>query len=126
MPVENAILWQVGNGAFLAKEEVVLLLSLQAENSSCPNKHYAIRLYEADVMQQVSPQFISDWFKKGFAHKGSFWKPNLIPLDKFRPKNIVRYLEYRAKIEQLFDHSKFHFVTRSISSTNMCARREHE
>lgn len=99
---------RVGTGAFLAKEEVVFLLSLRAENSSRPNEDYTSRLYRA-YGTRVSPQFISDWFKKGFAHNGSFRKPNLIPLDKFRPENIARYLEYRAKIEQLFDHSKFHF-----------------
>ena len=32
---------QVGTGAFLVKEEVVFLLSLQAESSNCPNKDYA-------------------------------------------------------------------------------------
>jgi hypothetical protein len=99
---------RVGTGDFLTKEEVVFLLSLRAESPSRPNKDYAARLYET-YGRHVSPQFISDWFKKGFPYKGSFRKPNLIPLDKFRPENIVRYLEYRAKIEQLFDHSKYHF-----------------
>jgi hypothetical protein len=99
---------RVGTGAFLTKEEVVFLLSLRAESPSRPNQDYASRLYET-YGTHVSPQFISLWFKKGLPHRGSFRKPNLVPLDKFRPENIVRYLEYRAKIEQLFDHSKYHF-----------------
>jgi hypothetical protein len=99
---------RVGTGDFLTKEEVVFLLSLRAESPSRPNKDYARRLFEA-YGRHVSPQFISDWFKKGFPHKGSFRKPNLIPLDKFRQENIIRYLEFRAKIDQLFDHAKYHF-----------------
>jgi hypothetical protein len=99
---------RVGTGAFLTKEEVVFLLSLRAETPNRPNKDYCRRLNET-YGRHVSPQFISDWFKKGLPHKASFRKPNLIPLDKFRPENVARYLEYRAKIDQLWDHSKHPF-----------------
>jgi hypothetical protein len=50
------------------------------------------------------------WFKKGFPFRGLFRKPNLIPLDKVKKNNILWFLEYKEKMEVLWDHTMWNFL----------------
>jgi hypothetical protein len=51
--------------------------------------------------------FITEWFKIRFNHKGSFCKPNLVPLVD---NNVIRFMEYKLKCLLMFDHSCFCFI----------------
>ena len=82
----------------LTIEEEVYLLALRAEDASRTNLEY-IHLLSARYGRTVSSSFISDWFKKRFKYPGNFKKPNVVPLDKWRPINISRYLEYRCLMD---------------------------
>ena len=42
----------------------------------------------------VSRSTVSRYFRHGFPVRGGLCKPNLIPYDKFRPKNIEKAKEY--------------------------------
>lgn len=49
----------------------------------------------------VSDSTISRFFNHGFMIKASLRKPTLIPLDKFKPANIERAIEYLALVAQI-------------------------
>jgi hypothetical protein len=42
--------------------------------------------------------------------RGSLLKASLIPYDKFKPKNIARFIEYRHWLDVLFDHTRYNFL----------------
>jgi transposase len=94
---------------YLEPLEELFLLALRSEKPARPNREYVAELakYHGTI---VSTSFISDWFMKRFDHKGSFRKPNLVPLDKFKQENVIRYIDYKLKCKLMFDHSKFHFI----------------
>jgi hypothetical protein len=94
---------------YLEPTEELFLLALRAEKPGRPNRDYIANLatYYGTI---VSSTFISEWFKTRFDHKGSFRKPNLVPVDKFRRENVIRFVEYKLKCQLLFDHSKFCFI----------------
>jgi hypothetical protein len=98
-----------GIGALLSTEEEIFLLSLRLEAPERPNLDY-IRQLDQYYGKLVSSNFISMWFKKRFPFRGSFRKPNLIPLDKFKKNNILRFLEYKQKMEILWDHTMWNFL----------------
>ena len=79
-------------------------MSLWCEAPERPNISY-VSLLAQHHGKLISESFISYWFKKRFPHKGSFKKPNMVPLDKFRRGNIARYFEFKAKLALLSDHS---------------------
>jgi transposase len=94
---------------YLERTEELFLLALRAEKPARPNRDYIANLatYSGTV---VSSTFISEWFRTRFDYKGSFRKPNLVPLDKFRRENVIRFVEYKLKCQLLFDHSMFCFI----------------
>ena len=94
---------------YLEPVEELFLLALHSEKPSRPNSEYVAHLatYYGTV---VSTSFISEWFKTRFDHKGSFRKPNLVPLDKFKQENVIRFVEYKLKCKLMFDHSRFCFI----------------
>jgi hypothetical protein len=96
-------------GEYLALEEEVYLLSLRAEDSSRPLLDYVTRL-EAEYATRVSVSFLDKWFKTRFEFRGSLRKPNLIPLDKYKPENVARFVEFRHLLDLLFDHRKYNFL----------------
>jgi transposase len=58
----------------------------------------------------VSHQAIADWFNKRFDHKGNLLKSNLVPLDKWKPENKIRYYEFVQKLQLYNNHSKYNFI----------------
>ncbi len=94
---------------YLEPSEELFLLALRAENPGRPNREYVAQLY-ITYGTIVSTSFISVWFEKRLTYRGSFRKPNLVPIDKFRRENVIRFIEYKLKCELLFDHSRFCFI----------------
>jgi hypothetical protein len=107
--VHDEILKARATTLHLHVEEEMFLLALRAESPKRPNIDYIKELYET-YGRVVSSSFISRWFKKRFEFRGDFKKPNLVPLDKWRPTNITSYLEYRMKMEQLPHHHLYNFL----------------
>ena len=93
----------------LSIEEEIFLLSLHSENPARPNLSYAKALRD-QYDTTVSPQFIGRWFEKRFDFSERFCKPNLVPKDKFRAGNVLRYMEFLMILDKLPDHSKFHWL----------------
>jgi transposase len=94
---------------YLDPVEELFLLALRAENPARSNTDYVAKLFTY-YGTLVSASFISLWFKTRFDYKGSFRKPNLVPLDKFKQDNVVRYIEYKLKCKLLSDHSRYCFL----------------
>ena len=94
---------------FLHVEEEIFLLSLRAEDPTRSNLDY-IHCLKVCYNRDVSSSFISKWFKNRFKFSGDFKKPNLVPLDKWRPVNISKYMEYRYKMEALPLHHLWCFL----------------
>jgi hypothetical protein len=94
---------------YLDPMEELFLLALRSKKPACPNREYVAHLatYYGTV---VSTTFISEWFKTRFNHKGSFRKPNRVPLDKFWQENVIRSIEYKLKCQLMFDHSPLCFI----------------
>jgi hypothetical protein len=101
----------IGAGGCLTTEEEIFFLFLLCllEAPERPNLDY-IRQLELYYGKLVSSGFISTWFKKIFPFRGSFRKPNLIPLDKFKKRNILRFLKYKEKMDMLWDHTMWNFI----------------
>ena len=97
------------NQYYLEPVEELFLLALRAEKPARSNREYVAHLYSY-YGTVVSTAFITKWFKNRFDHKGSFRKPNIVPLDKFRAENVIRFIEYKLKCQLLFDHSRFCFI----------------
>jgi hypothetical protein len=58
----------------------------------------------------ISLSFVSDYFVKAWSCSGKYRKPNLIPLDKFWPENVLKYAHYRrVKVSLFQDHSHCNF-----------------
>jgi hypothetical protein len=70
---------------YLDPTEELFLLALRAKSPGRPNHDYVTQL-ALYYGTSVSTTFILEWFKTRFDYKGSFRKPNLVPLDKFRQK----------------------------------------
>ena len=98
-----------GIGMHLTREEDVFLLSLRSEIPNRPNLDYCRELlaYSGTV---ISSSFVSDYFKKAWTFSGSYRKPNLIPLDKFRPENVLKFAHSRLKVSLFEDHSRWNFL----------------
>jgi hypothetical protein len=100
----------VGVGARSLKlEEEVFLLALRTEKPNRPNLDY-IRQLERRYGTKVSSPFITKWFQKRFNHPGNFRKPNLVPLDKFKTENLLRYIDFCDIIDKFPDKSIFNFL----------------
>jgi hypothetical protein len=84
-------------------------LALCSEKPARSNTDYVSQLYTF-YGTVVLASFISLWFKTRFDHQGSFRKPNLVPLDKFKQENVIRFVEFKLKLKILYDHSRFCFL----------------
>ena len=97
------------NKTYLPVEEEVFLLALRSEDPSRTNLEYIHQL-AATYGRVVSSSFISNWFKNRFEFPGNFKKPNVVPLDKWRPINVSRYLEYKCFMDALPLHHLWCFL----------------
>lgn len=97
----------VGSRALTAEEESFLLY-LRFENPHRTNMSYVRELAEA-FGTLVSPPFISKWFNGRFRFKGNFVVPDVTPLDKYRPENIERWIEFVSIMEHI-NPLRAHFI----------------
>jgi hypothetical protein len=90
---------QQGVGSFLMTKMEIFLLALCQE---APRRHNIDYIWQLDeyYRKTISSGFTSDWFKKQFPFCGLFWKANLIPLDKFKRRNI--FGSYKTKKVWIF------------------------
>jgi hypothetical protein len=93
----------------LSAADEIFLLSLRADNPARPLNSYVNELYHSRGVR-ISESTISRWFLTRFDYRGSFRKPNLVPLDKFRLENIARYKEFMDKKESITDHRRLIFL----------------
>jgi hypothetical protein len=96
---------QRGAGKHLTPEEDMLLLSRHAEIPNRLNLDYCRELlaYNGSV---ISSSFVSDYFAKAWTSSGKYRKPNLIPLDKFRPEKVLKFAHFRLNVSLFEDHSR--------------------
>jgi hypothetical protein len=93
----------------LSVADEIFLLSLRSDNPARPLSSYVNELYHSRGLQ-ISESTISRWLLYRFDFRGSFRKPNLVPLDKYRLENIARYKEFMDKKFMITDHRRFIFL----------------
>jgi hypothetical protein len=95
-----------GVGNNLTPEEDMFLLSLRVNIPNQSNLDYCRELFAYNGTV-ISTSFVSDYFAKAWSCSGKYLKPNLIPLDKFQPENVLKYAHYRLKVSLFQDHSRW-------------------
>jgi transposase len=97
-----------GRGArSLTVADEALLLSLYNDCPSRSLNNYKKNLYQT-TGTYVDESTISRWFNHRHPFKGSVRKSNMVPIDKYKPENIARAINYVAEIAQ-FHPSKLKF-----------------
>lgn len=87
-----------GAGAYTFSEfDHYVLLFLYLEEPSRTNASYVERLYSI-TGTVTSKSVVSRWFNHFFPISGKFRKPNLVPVDKFKPQNYWKAQEYLEAI----------------------------
>jgi hypothetical protein len=99
----------IGSVVRLTIAEEEYLLGLRADAPNRPNLDYVSSLHQR-FGKMVSSSFLTKWFKFRFEFPGSFKKPNLVPLDKFRVQNVARYVQFREQIGLFDSPDRFHFM----------------
>jgi hypothetical protein len=99
----------LGPGQKLSTVHEMFLLSLRTLDPARPLYSYVQELNN-HFDKRVSTQSISDWFHKRWDHRGNLKRANLVPLDKWKPSNKMRYYEFVQKLRIYSDHSKYNFV----------------
>ena len=89
-------------------EASLFLLALRYENDLRPLITYREELLK-EMGLNVSVSTIDCFFKTRFDFAGNLRKPNLVPLDKWKPANIEAYHRFMTIIAPL-NHWKFHFL----------------
>ena len=90
-------------------ESALFLLACRLEDDQLPLYKYSQMLF-IGLGVHVSTQTISTFFRKRFLFKGNLRKPNLVPLDKFKERNIDAYHTFMGIIARLPNHYKYHFI----------------
>jgi hypothetical protein len=70
-----------------------VVLRLYMEEPGRSTRSYRDLLYEYTGLY-VSESTISRFFLHNFPYRGSMVKPNLVPLDKFRPTNLAKLIDF--------------------------------
>lgn len=96
----------------LERDDESYLEYLYFENPSRTNSSYVSELvkYRGTL---VSESLIEKWFLHRFAVSGKFVVPDKTPIDKFRPENLARMVEYGNIIEGVTDKRRLHFLDES-------------
>jgi len=75
----------------------LVLLQVYYANPKSLLHHYQVALYQR-TGTFVSKSTLSAWFRTQFPAKMSFRKTDKVPLDKFKPENILRIHEYHLTV----------------------------
>lgn len=91
----------------LDEADVFVILMLYHQEPSRNSKSYVdwLRHLRGTVVDKST---ISRFFTDGFHIRGSFCKPNLIPVDKFRPANVEKAYEYLVVLS-MFDRARIKY-----------------
>ena len=101
LPPSNRKRKRGGVGAdSLSEEDEAVLYHLYQRNPFRTRRNYCVRLRQI-TGTVVSESTITRFFLNGFPIKGSLRKPDMIPVDKFKPENIIRYFEFVEVINQI-------------------------
>ena len=93
-PRENRQARAIGAGSkSLDKMDECVLLFLYLQEPTRSNRSYVDNLLEL-TGTTVSASTVSRFFNHAFPISGRFRKPNLVPIDKFKPENLLRAQEY--------------------------------
>jgi hypothetical protein len=76
------------------------LMYLYFEEPSRSNASYVENLFQV-TGTKVSRSTISRWFNNFFPISGRFRKPNMVPVDKFKPINLIKAEEYIVVLEKV-------------------------
>jgi transposase len=105
----------------LGPEEMLFLLACRAEDDVRPLYVY-VKLLEDEMGFRVSHQTVDNFFKKRFDHRGSLRKSSFVPLDKYKPENVQRCLEFFDIIKKLPDHFKYHWIDEKHVVNHHCVQ----
>eukprot|EP00594_Rhizosolenia_setigera_P015463 CAMPEP_0178958698 /NCGR_PEP_ID=MMETSP0789-20121207/11798_1 /TAXON_ID=3005 /ORGANISM="Rhizosolenia setigera, Strain CCMP 1694" /LENGTH=376 /DNA_ID=CAMNT_0020641455 /DNA_START=63 /DNA_END=1193 /DNA_ORIENTATION=+ len=95
-----------GSRTFDVADEIVLL-KLREEQPTRTLASYQRHLFhQTGTFASIS--LIASWFLYNFDYRGSMVKTSMVPVDKLRPDNILRYLEYTQIIKGM-DVSRIKF-----------------
>jgi hypothetical protein len=101
----------LGPGQKLSTIHKMFLLCLRTLDPARPLYNYVQELNKNQFNNKVSTQSsISDWFNKRWDYCGNLKRGNLVPLDKWKPRNKLRYYEFLQKLRIYSDHSKYNFI----------------
>jgi hypothetical protein len=98
----------VGPGQKLTTIHEMFLLGRWTINPTHPLYSYVQEL-NSHIGLLVSYQSISDWFEKCWDFNGSLRQANIVPLNKWKATNKLRYYEFIQKLHVYSDHSKYNF-----------------
>jgi hypothetical protein len=99
----------LGPGQKLSTVHEMFLLCLRTLDPARPLYSYVQELNN-QFQKQVSTQSISNWFNKRWDFCGNLKRGNLVPLDKWKPRNKLRYYKFVQKLRIYSDHSKYNFI----------------
>ena len=89
--------------------DAALLLSMRAEKPNRLNLEYVRELFEQHD-KTVCSATITNFFNNRFPHKGNLCKPNTVPLDKWKPKNLAAFVTFYDSLRKLRNRLVFHFL----------------
>jgi transposase len=99
----------LGPGQKLSTVHEMFLLSLRTLDPARPMYSYVQEL-DTHFGKTVSYQCIADWWNERWDYRGNLKKAILVPLDKWKISNKVRYYEFVQKLRIYNDHSKYNFL----------------
>jgi hypothetical protein len=103
----------LGPGQTLNAVYEMFLLALRTVDPARPLYSYVQEL-DTNFGKSVSYQYVlANWFRKRWDFDGNLKKANLVPLDKWKLENKVRYYEFVQKLQIYKDHSNLTFLTKT-------------
>jgi hypothetical protein len=99
----------LGPGQKLSTVHEMFLLCLRTLDPARPLYSYLQELNN-QFQKTVSIKSISNWFHKRWDFRGNLKRANLVPLDKWKLSNKIRYFEFVQKLRIYSDHSKYNFI----------------
>ena len=112
-----------GVGCFcLSGVDINILLQLRDEDSTRSNASYVNRLL-LSTGTTVSESFISTFFQRIGPYRGNFRKLPTVPIDKYRPSNIITYQDYLNYISVIPPHLIHFGDEKSLKGTEVFNRK---
>jgi transposase len=99
----------LGPGQKLSTVHEMFLLCLRTLDPARPLYSYVQELNN-QFQKVVSTNSINEWFNKRWDFRGNLKRGNLVPLDKWKAINKLRYYEFVQKLRIYSDHSKYNFI----------------